>query len=157
MLRVELMKSLPEFFDFIPDPRRAEGRRHRLSTVLSISAAAVLCGMRDYKAMAIWARNLSQKNREHFRRLYKDGIFKVPGESTIRRVLINVDPEELNKALNAWNNAYGVKDDSLAIDGKTMCNAIDEEGRQTHIMSAVGHQKPATPKKSRKNTCKWWR
>ena len=28
----------------------------------------------------------------------------------------------------------------LAIDGKTMCNAIDDQGYQTHIMSAVGHQ-----------------
>jgi hypothetical protein len=152
MLRVELMKSLPEFFDFIPDPRRAEGRRHRLSTVLSIAAAAVLCGMKGYKAIAIWARNLSQKNREHFRCLYKDGLFKVPGESTIRRILISVDPEQLNKTLSAWNETYGVKDDSLAIDGKTMCNAIDEEDRQTHIMSAVGHQSKTcyTQKKSEK-------
>ena len=31
-------------------------------------------------------------------------------------------------------------DESLAIDGKTMCNAIDENGRQTHIMSAIGHR-----------------
>jgi len=28
----------------------------------------------------------------------------------------------------------------LAIDGKTMCNAIDEEGRQMHILGVVGHQ-----------------
>ncbi|MES0336256.1 MAG: hypothetical protein SFH39_07865 [Candidatus Magnetobacterium sp. LHC-1] len=26
-----------------------------------------------------------------------------------------------------------------AIDGKTMCNAIDENGRQTQIMSVIGH------------------
>jgi hypothetical protein len=28
----------------------------------------------------------------------------------------------------------------LAIDGKTMCNAMDDDNRQTHIMSAIGHQ-----------------
>jgi hypothetical protein len=27
----------------------------------------------------------------------------------------------------------------LAIDGKTMCNAIDDQDKQTHIMSAIGH------------------
>ena len=33
-----------------------------------------------------------------------------------------------------------VDDEGLAIDGKTMCNAIDAEGRQTHILGVVGHQ-----------------
>jgi hypothetical protein len=28
----------------------------------------------------------------------------------------------------------------LAIDGKTMCNAIDDDGRQAHIMSVIGHK-----------------
>jgi hypothetical protein len=152
MLRVNLMKSLPDFFTSIEDPRRAAGRSHRLTSVLSIAAAAVLCGMKGYKAIAIWARNLSQKNREHFGCLRRNGFFKVPGESTIRRVLISVDPEQLNKALNAWNDTYGIKDESLAIDGKTMCNAIDDEGRQLHIMSVIGHQSKTchTQKKSEK-------
>ncbi|MDQ3564020.1 MAG: hypothetical protein M3436_07740 [Pseudomonadota bacterium] len=38
-----------------------------------------------------------------------------------------------------WNAAYGHPDSSLAIDDKTLCNAIDEHGHQTHIMSVVGH------------------
>jgi hypothetical protein len=32
------------------------------------------------------------------------------------------------------------QDKTLAVDGKTMCNAIDDKGHQTHIMSAVGHE-----------------
>jgi hypothetical protein len=55
-------------------------------------------------------------------------------------VLIRVDPVELDKALNRWNDVYGRKDTSLAIDGKTMCNAIDDEGHQTHVMSVIGHE-----------------
>ena len=54
--------------------------------------------------------------------------------------LVRVDPIETRLRPQTWNEAYGKEDKSLAIDGKTMCNAIDEEGRQTHIMSAVGHQ-----------------
>ena len=48
------------------------------------------------------------------------------------------------------NNRRFLKDESLAIDGKTMCNAIDDQGYQTHIMSAIGHQSKAcyTQKKS---------
>lgn len=59
--------------------------------------------------------------------------------SIIRDVLIRVDPVHLDLALQRWNQAYGQQDESLAIDGKTMCNAIDDQGRQAHIMSAIGH------------------
>jgi len=140
MIRAELMKTLPDFFENIPDPRRAQGLRHRLSTVLAIVAAATLCGMRGYQAFSDWANSLGQKARERFCCYYKDGKFIVPSEYVIRNVLIRVNPEHLDQALQLWNITYAKDDESLAIDGKTMCNAIDEEGYQTHIMSAVGHQ-----------------
>ena len=44
------MRSLPEFFQLIDDPRRRQGRRHALPTVLALAAAATLCAMRGYKA-----------------------------------------------------------------------------------------------------------
>ena len=50
MLTADQMRSLPEFFAGIPDPRRSQGRRHPLPAVLAIAAAATLCGMRGYKA-----------------------------------------------------------------------------------------------------------
>jgi len=133
------MRSLPSFFKELNDPRRSQGRRHRLSTVLGIAAGAVLCGMRSYEAIFDWADSLSQKSREHFRCRYANGRYSVPSLSIIRDVLTRVDPGELESAFIAWNKAYAKEDESLAIDGKTMCNAIDEKGRQTQIMSAVGH------------------
>ena len=66
MLSAEQMRSLPDFFAEIPDPRRAQGRRHPLPTVLAIAAGATLCGMRGYKAIADWAKSLGPKARERF-------------------------------------------------------------------------------------------
>lgn len=140
MLNANQMRSLPGFFREIPDPRRAQGRRHQLATVLAIAAGAVLCGMRGYHAISDWADNLSQKSRERFRCWRKNGTYVVPSMSIIRDVLIRVDPVHLDQALLSWNEVYGEKDESLAIDGKTMCNAIDKDGHQAHIMSVVGHQ-----------------
>jgi hypothetical protein len=137
MLTAEQMKSLPDFFNDIPDPRRAQGRRHPLPVVLAIATAAVLCGMRGYKAIAGWAKDLSPTARERFRCRRKSGV---PSESIIRDVLIRIDPLQLDKALQKWNALYGQEDQSLAVDGKTMRNAIDEQGQQTHIMSVVGHE-----------------
>jgi len=150
MLKAQQMRSLPYFFKHIPDPRRAQGRRHSLPTVLAIATGAILCGMRGYQAISDWANSLSPKARERFNCRREKDRYIVPSLSIIRDVLIRVDPVHLDRALQSWNLAYGKEDQTLAIDGKTMRNAIDEEGHQTHIMSVVGHQSNAsyTQKKS---------
>jgi len=78
------------------------------------------------------------------------GRFLIPSESIFRDVLIRVDPEQLDRALQQWHEVHGQDDESLAIDGKTMKNAIDKAGRQTHIMSVIGrHSKIYYTQKSR--------
>jgi hypothetical protein len=140
MLSAQQMETLPDFFNQIPDPRRAQGRRHRLSTVLAIAAGATLCGMHGYLAISDWAKGLGQKARQRFGCRYQNKRYIVPSLSIIRDVLTRVQPVHLDRALQRWNQAYAQHDESLAIDGKTMCNAIDDQGYQTHIMSVVGHQ-----------------
>ena len=143
MLSAQQMQSLPNFFKEIPDPRRAQGRRHRLATVLAIAAGATLCGICGYLAISDWAKGLGQMARRRFGCRYHNKRYVVPSLSIIRDVLIRVDPVLLERALQRWNQAYAQNDESLAIDGKTMCNAINDQGHQTHIMSAVGHQSKA--------------
>ena len=139
-LTAKQMLSLYDFFKAIDDARRAQGKKHQLATILSLAAAAILCGMRGYKDISLWAQSLGNNARSRFKCRKRNGHYEVPSRSVIRNVLISVDPGQLDRALNAWNAQYGSMDESLAIDGKTMCNAIDDEGRQTHIMSAIGHQ-----------------
>ena len=139
-LTAEHMHSLPDFFKQIPDPRRAQGRRHPLMAVLGIATAAVLCGARGYKAISDWAQALRPRARARFRCRLRNGRYRVPSESILRDVLIRVDPVALDQAFQRWNAHYGQVDESLAIDGKTLCNAIDDAGRQAHVMSAIGHQ-----------------
>lgn len=142
-LPAKQMAMLPDFFADISDPRRTQGRRHSLTSVLSISAGAVLCGMSGYKAIAGWAADLGQKARARFGCRYVNGQYEVPSESIIRDILVRVSPEALDSGLQKWHAMYGSQDTSLAVDGKTMCNAIDDEGNQTHIMSVVGHESAA--------------
>jgi hypothetical protein len=99
--------------------------------------------MRGYLAISDWAKSLSQKARERFGCRYENRRYIVPSLSIIRNVLIRVDPVQLDSALQRWNRVYAQNDESLAIDGKTMKNAIDDQGYQAHIMSAVGHQTKA--------------
>jgi hypothetical protein len=106
--------------------------------------------MRGYRAIADWAQSLGPKARERFGCRREKGRFVVPSEYILRDVLIRVDPAHLDRALRRWNEIYAGDDESLAIDGKTICNALDPEGHPTPVMSVVGHQTQTcyTPKKS---------
>ena len=140
MLNAEQMRLLPQCFKMIADPRRRQGRRHPLSVVLAIAAAATLCGMRGYKAIAEWANALGQQGRERFGCRRENGRYVVPSEFVIRDCMIRIEPGALDRALNVWNQAWGIQDEAFALDGKTMKNALDADGNQTHIMSVVGHE-----------------
>lgn len=139
ILNAEQMRSLPRCFTTIADPQRAQGRRHRLPVVLAIAAGAILCGMRGYKAIAQWANALGPQARERFGCRRENGVYLVPSAFVIRDCLIRIEAGALDRALAAWQQAWGSADQALAIDGKTMKNAIDDAGRQTHILSAIGH------------------
>ena len=140
LLTADHMRSLPECFADVPDPRRGQGRRHPLPAALAIAAGAVLCGARGYKAIAAWAADLSQQARARFRCRYRNGRYEVPSRTVIREVLTRVDPDALDRALQRWNAQQAATDEGLAIDGKTMCNAIDAAGHQAHVLGVVGHR-----------------
>ena len=67
MLTAAPMRSLPELFQPIDDPRRRQGRRHALPTVLALATAATLCGMRGDKTISEWVDDLSPKGLERLR------------------------------------------------------------------------------------------
>ena len=144
MLSAAQMRSLPEFFTEIDDPRTRKGRRHPLPSTLALASAATLCGARGYKAIGEWVDALGHKALERFRVRLRNGVRKPPCQSTIRTLLIRVAPEQLDRALQRWHQQHGGHDEALAIDGKTLRNAIDDEGKQAHVMSVVGHDTKAT-------------
>ncbi len=149
-LTAEQMRALPECFQNIHDPRRRQGRRHALPTVLALAAAATLCGMRGYKAIDEWVHDLSPKVLERFRVRRRDGRYRPPSLSAMRSLLVRIDPAQLDAALRAWQQTHGSGDSALAIDGKTLRGAIDDKGKQTHVLGIIGHdtQAPWGQKKS---------
>ena len=133
------MNSLPRCFAAIPDPRRAQGKRHRLSVVLALAAGATLCGMQGYQAMAEWAASLGQAARRSFGCRRVHARYLVPSLYVIRDCLVRVEPDALARGLQAWQAAQATPGEALAMDGKTMKGAVDATGAQTHIVSVIGH------------------
>lgn len=138
-LSADQMRCLPACFDDIPDPRRAQGRRHRLAVVLALAAGASLCGMRGYQAMAEWAASLGQAARRRFGCRRENGRYVVPSQFVIRDCLVRVGPDALERALLAGHPTAPGSGEALALDGKTMKGAVDGDGAATHIVSLVGH------------------
>ncbi|EAR22051.1 transposase family protein [Nitrococcus mobilis] len=134
------MRSLPQYFTDLPDPHRAEGRRHRLPVVLTLAAGASLCGMQGYKSMAEWASSLAQAARRRFGCRRVNGHYLVPSLYVIRDCLVRLGPEALDRRLQAWQAAQLNSEEALAMDGKIMKGGVDHTGAQTHIVSLIGHE-----------------
>jgi predicted transposase YbfD/YdcC len=120
----------------VPDPRKTQGRRHRLVTVLAVSVCAVLAGARSYVAIAEWAHDLPVSVRLRL------GIGRrAPSESTIRRILQAVDLDSLDAALSSWLSsrvppARPGRMRVVAVDGKTARGARTDEHTQVHLLAA---------------------
>ena len=87
----EQLDSLTERFGAkVNDFRKGQGKRHRLTTVMSIVACAKLAGViGGYSGIASYAKNLTRPQRRALRCWYnkKSGEYEVPSESCILRVL----------------------------------------------------------------------
>ncbi len=130
----------------IHDPRRASGRRHPLTAILAMAAAAVLTGARSVAATAEWAADAPQPVRAALgARRDAPNHWVVPAEATIRRTLERLDPTALAAALGAWladrdRPAQQRRRRAAAVDGKTLRGARRAPGgRQVHLLAAMDH------------------
>ncbi len=83
--------------------------------------------------------DLSPKVLARFGVRFRNGTRIPPSRTVIRDVPVRADPRQLDDALRAWTAANGGTDSALAIDGKTMRGAVDEDGHQTRVLGIVGH------------------
>ena len=122
----------------IPDPRARRGVRHRLAVILSLAVCAVLAGAQSFTAIAEWAADADQATREA---LGITGV--VPGESTFRRTLQNLDADALDDAAGTWAQqrtapAPGARR-IVAAGGKTLRGSGVAGGPGRHLLAALDH------------------
>jgi predicted transposase YbfD/YdcC len=122
--------SLVDALSEVPDPRKARGIRHAVSAILLLGACAVLTGARSFAAIAEYTHDTGRVLLERL------GVGEVvPHESTIRRVLQDLDPDAVEAAMRSWALAQladrtapkgvPVREQRrvLALDGKTVRGA----------------------------------
>lgn len=127
--------GLLELIAKVPDPRKPRGKRHGLAGVLAIALAATLAGARSFVAIAEWAADAAPGV------LTLLGVTgTVPCESTIRRCLQRLAPDELDKLIGAWMWLRTTTIDGrrvIAFDGKTLRGARDGAGNLVHLLAGL--------------------
>jgi predicted transposase YbfD/YdcC len=128
----------------VPDPRRAEGRRHPLAFVLSLSACAVPAGAKSLTAIAEWAADAPPDVLAALGAPVREPAGPIaPAEATVRRVLQCVDGDALDAAVGDWladrdRTAHSPRPArTLAVDGKTVRGARRADGAQVHLLAAM--------------------
>jgi hypothetical protein len=101
----------------VADPRQRRGVRHRVPAVLGIAVAATLAGARSFTAIGEWAADAPAGV------LTRLGLTReVPSESTIRRLLGRLAPDQLDQVIGSWmwlRTSMVCGRRVIAFDGKT--------------------------------------
>ncbi len=119
----------------VPDPRHKKGQRFSWPFLLSLLLAAVASDQRSAHAMAHWAA----LHADELRRYLQPPRPEMPSESTLKRVLREIDIEALERAVSGFTQA---QPDSplplrgLALDGKEL-RGVRAPGRRMTLVSLV--------------------
>lgn len=161
-LKLNELKSLRDAFLQLPDPRRAQSRRHPLSAMLTLIALGLLMGGRDMRG--IWRRvtKLNEKQRSAIGltvRHKASGRLKMPGYDALNDLMNKIKPKNYSIALNQWLQANtGILPRSLAFDGKSIgdgkCGMIitlcrHEDGRPVAMIPATGKKEDSEVSEAR--------
>jgi predicted transposase YbfD/YdcC len=133
----------------IPDFRQAQGRRHSLLAILTLSCVAMLCGYRSPSAIAEWGDNYGSVWLQLFG--FPGG--KAPSASTMRRVFRGLDVRQLELRLASWaEQVLGWLEPTclgpgcpnylevVAVDGKSLRGSRKQGAEGAYLLSAVSQR-----------------
>jgi predicted transposase YbfD/YdcC len=126
---------IAEHFDHLQDPRRAQGRRHRLDHVLTIALCAVVTGSDGWDDIAVFAEAWEPWLTERL------GLpHGTPSADTVRRVISAIEPEAFERGFARWVEGVATKTagELVAIDGKSLRRSYDKDDPKAmlHMVSA---------------------
>ena len=130
-------QPLAQVLKNITDPRDRRGVRHDLPTVLSLAVMGVLAGCRSLTAIWEHTTDLTAADLEA---LGLQAGQALASESTIRRVLQDLAPADVDAHLRSWlctctGTIAGRR--VIAVDGKTMRAARTGKDPAPHLLAAL--------------------
>lgn len=134
-----MKRTLLEFLNDIPDPRRGNGIRHKFEEILIIAILAILSDCRTYTDMATFA-----EVREEWLRGFLELPGGIPSHDTFGDVLAVLNPKALHEAFRQWVETIRehISKEIIAVDGKTVRRSKDptNDKRPLHVVSAWANE-----------------
>ena len=129
--------TLVEALKNVPDPRKARGKRHDWTLLLTLIACAMVSGQVNGRAIAQWVREHAEELMLHL----QPSRDYLPSESTLRRALRLVDVTSLEHAIAAL--AAGADQEAPAVpalagDGKVV-RGTGRAGEPLTVVALVDH------------------
>lgn len=129
------MNGVMKYFADVEDPRRGQGKRHRLEDILMMTICAVVCGANNW----VEVEEYGDAKREWLSR-FLELPHGIPSHDTLSDVFARLDPEQLAKGFQDWVNSLAVeiKGKDIQIDGKVLRGSGEPLRGQSalHLVSA---------------------
>lgn len=128
--------SITRHFADLPDPRRAQGKRHQLADMIVIAVCAVVCAADSWADVADFGRA-----KLKWFQTFLDLPHGIPCQDTFERVFARLDPEAFEACFQAWTKALAGSSAGqlVAIDGKKIRRSFAHawnSSTATHLVSA---------------------
>lgn len=129
----------------VKDPRRPQGKRFSMTSILLLALAAILSNHLSELAIAEWGAGQSEEIKKALG--FENGV--TPHQSTIQRLFRRVNAEEVETAfrhifLHLVNSKTEKRGDcAVSIDGKAQRGRLkfeEKNGYPVHAVSLVDHQ-----------------
>jgi hypothetical protein len=146
-------RSLLQALKPLRDPRRFGGKRHRqVASIVAIAATAMIAGNNDLLAIGQFAQSLSQHQLCALgaTRSRKTRKFLAPSETTIRRTLQRLDPDQLDTLVCDWLRSHLQDLDLsvLAVDGKCARTASKINGHSLTLFASLDKPTRSPPSRT---------
>jgi len=133
----QALKLFQDGLATLPDPRRPQGLRYPLQTVVTIALMASVCGCDDAEAMQAWGEAHQEWLAE-----FLSMPHGAPTQDVFLAVFGALDPEAFSTVFRAWAELLAVRlkatSKHIAVDGKTSRRSFDNESGKgpVHTVSA---------------------
>jgi hypothetical protein len=125
----------------LPDPRRRQGRRYPLATILGLVLMGMLDGRDSLRGGWIWAR-------QHWGLRWRPlggRSPQLPAYNTVRTLLLTLDPVDVDRRLRPWLERFLDQPlGGVSADGKVLRGSKRDELPALHVVSLVATTVPAS-------------
>jgi predicted transposase YbfD/YdcC len=140
--------GLLELLLAVGDGRSGQGRDHPVAVVLALVAAATVAGLKGYTAISGWVADVPADILDSLYTRVEARPGGRPSRSTLWRVCTDTDGDVLDAVIAAWTTTQRVgggeqaptssdRPAQVRLDGKTVRGAVNTDGEQLHLLSAL--------------------